>query len=399
MNRLALVLMFILPLALPAQERDSNSTANQTGAVTLQTDARSHGDNFSSSKPETSAVFGSEADATAQQQSSTSPSQPAKPRNQNKLVIPGSVVGYVDSAIISSQVRIRFDDAFHDSAPDRAEFFYAQCSCSGSASALGPNFPGASNNINFQQVYIQAEYAPVSRFSIFAEVPFRWIEPQPTGFLTNSFDPNATPPEVPSTQTNSGISDVRAGIKLSLAASSGHSLTFQLKSYFPSGNASLGLGTAHYSVEPSLLYYQQLSQRWAIESQLGDWIPIGGSMGELAGTQTFTNFAGNVFFYGIGPSYQLINGEQFKLAPVVELFGWYVASGQQTINPFPSLTCGTPGDTGCTYDAGGTNIVNLKVGLRASFGNHNSVYAGFGQAVTHAVWYEHIVRLEYRYAF
>ena len=50
-------------------------------------------------------------------------------------------------------------------------------------------------------------------------------------------------------------------------------------------------------------------------------------------------------------------------------------------------------------DASGTNIVNLKIGARTSFGRHNSVYVGFGQAVTHSVWYEHIVRLEYRYSF
>jgi hypothetical protein len=50
-------------------------------------------------------------------------------------------------------------------------------------------------------------------------------------------------------------------------------------------------------------------------------------------------------------------------------------------------------------DVSGTNIVNIKAGARASIGSHNSIYVGFGQAVTHDIWYKHLVRLEYRYAF
>jgi hypothetical protein len=39
------------------------------------------------------------------------------------------MVGYVEDATIESKVRLRFDSAFHDTAPDRAEFFYAKCGC------------------------------------------------------------------------------------------------------------------------------------------------------------------------------------------------------------------------------------------------------------------------------
>jgi len=57
-----------------------------------------------------------------------------------------------------------------------------------------------------------------------------------------------------------------------------------------------------------------------------------------------------------------------------------------------ALTAGDP-------RAEGTNIVNLKAGLRTSIGTHNSFYVGFGQALTHEIWYKHVVRLEYRYTF
>lgn len=400
MKRVILILIALVPVALAAQEQDPSTAANRTGTVSsLQADAISIGDSVPENGLGRVAETASEGQANPQRQPGAKPSQPSSSRDKETLVIPGSMVGYVDSAIVGSQIRIRFDDAFHDRAPDRAEFFYPQCACTNVLTAAGPNFPGASNNINFQQVYLQAEYAPIGRFSVFAEVPFRWIEPQPGSFIAGTFD---SPGETPSTQTNSGISDVRAGIKLSLATNSKHSLTLQFKAYFPSGSGSLGLGTGHYSVEPSLLYYQGFSRRWAVESQIGDWHPIGGSTGIEFGTQTTANFAGDVLIYGIGPSYRLIDGEHFKLSPVVELFGWHVFSGLQTLSPLPSgnsICLPAGGVNGCSYEAGGTNIVNIKAGMRTSFGNRNSVYVGFGQAVTHTSWYQHIVRIEYRYSF
>ncbi len=324
----------------------------------------------------------------------------AEARSKSDRRIPLSMVGYVDDAIVGSQVRIRFDAAFDDSAPDRAEFFYPQCSCTNVPGAPGPNFPGASKDINFQEAYLQAEYAPVRRFSVFAELPVRWIEPQPGSFLAGSFNPNTTPAEIPSTRTNAGVSDIQAGIKLAIVADRNQYFTLQLRAYFPSGNGSEGLGTDHYSFEPSLLYYRRLSERWAIESQIGDWHPIGGSQGELLGTHTLTNFAGDVFFYGIGPSYLLVKKRRIQFAPVVEMFGWHVVGGLETPpNPFPPNTiCTTAGD-GCSAGAGGTDIVNLKFGGRVMFGTANSVYLGYGRALTSAAWYEDIVRLEYRRTF
>ena len=49
-------------------------------------------------------------------------------------------------------------------------------------------------------------------------------------------------------------------------------------------------------------------------------------------------------------------------------------------------------------DASGINIVNLKFGARAIFGQ-GSVYAGYGHALTDHTWYDDIFRFEYRYSF
>jgi len=393
MRRLILISVVFLPIMLTAQQTGLSPMKEHpgSGASPLgdpsSTGGLAEASMTSSASGTSPSVAESQPDPQPPQTSQSTQSQNTAPvKEPSGPPLEGSMVGYVDDAIVGSQVRIRFDAGFKDNAPDRAEFFYPQCGCN--PGGPGPR-PGASNNINFQQLYLQAEYAPVRRFSVFTEVPIRWIQPQSFIPGTSNVVQGVAVTGASPFSNQSGISDVRAGFKLAVTASSDHSLTFQFKAYFPSGDGSRGLGTAHYSIEPSLLYYQRLSDRWAVESQIGGWLPINGS--SLSGR----NYAGDIFFYGFGPSYQLVNRENIKFAPVVELFGWHVLGGLELLGTglLP------PANTATVADASGTNIVNLKIGARTSFGRHNSVYAGFGQAVTHSVWYEHIVRLEYRYSF
>jgi len=299
------------------------------------------------------------------------------------------MIGYIENAIVGSQIRIRSEAGFDAQFPDRAEFFYAKCGCyqsnlAGSGlpaydpHAPGPG-PGVVTKLNFQQLFMEAEYAPHTRFSMFVEVPVRWI--QPTGFV----------PGFGSFGNHAGLGDVTAGFKAALLASPSHYFTFQLKSYFPSGDASKGLGTHHYSVEPAVLYYQALSNRIALESEIGIWHPIGGSAGVVsASTPSPESFAGNVLFYGVGPSYQLLRGERVRFAPVVELVGWSVLGGYQTVW-ISSTRIGDP--------ASGNNIANIKIGARTELRGGNSFYIGYGRALTNAVWYSDLVRFEYRHSF
>jgi hypothetical protein len=311
--------------------------------------------------------------------------------------IQGSTVGYIDNPLVESQIRIRFDDAFEDQFPDRSEFFYAKCSCYRGLlplipAAYDPNAPGPGlgvpNAINYQQLYMNVEYSPQRRFSAMVEVPIRWLQPQ--GFQPI---PPASLGFLPFSN-QSGLGDATAALKFATVASESTYLTIQLKSYFPSGDASKGLGTDHYSVEPSLLLYQSLSDKWTVEAQAGDWHPIGGSAGvsSTVGSPASEGFAGDIFFYGIGPSYKLYTGHRVQIAPVVELFGWHVLSGFQT-QPQTGTT------DGAASEANGMNIVNLKGGVRTSIGRRDSFYAGFGQALTHDDWYKHIIRFEYRRTF
>jgi len=232
--------------------------------------------------------------------------------------------------------------------------------------------------VNFQQLIVDFQYAPHERFAVFGSLPFRFVQPQ--SFLGELLNP----PQTNNTfESGSGISDIRAGVKGSLVSTDTATLTAQVQFYFGSGDATKGLGTDHESFETALLFHQTLSDRFTIESQFGDWHPIGGS------TFNGADYAGDVLFYGIGPSYELVNNGHLRFAPVIELVGWHVLGGLQQPGP----------PAGQVVAAEGTNIVNLKFGARTTFNDVSSFYIGYGHALTDDVWYNNIIRFEYRYSF
>jgi hypothetical protein len=387
MKRMILILAMLVPATLLAQEAGPSLVADQADtagsvagygeSVTLPAPNPDAGANSSASGPGLAASF-----------SQVSKSPQAKPEKPSRPPIEGSMVGYIDNPIVESEIRIRFDAAFNDEFPDRAEFFYGKCGCyrPGDPNAPGPP-PGSGTaviprSLNFQQLYILGEYAPIRRFSVFAEIPVRWIQAQ--GLRVGP--PNSFPNE-------GGLSDVMAGFKLAAIASESTYLTFQFRGYFPSGDASKGLGTNHYSVEPELLLYHRFSSPLTLEGQVGDWHPIGGSAGvpQMGSTATSEGFAGDIFIYGIGASYKLYSRNRVAIAPVLELVGWDVLSGFETLPEGPVNEI--------AEEVSGTSIVNMKFGVRTNIGPHNSFYIGYGHALTHATWYQQIVRAEYRYSF
>ena len=293
-----------------------------------------------------------------------------------------SMVGYIEDSTVRSQIRLRFDAGFGNAVPDRAEFFYAKCGCYQldpppfqDLEAPGPG-PGVPTELRFQQFYLQGEFAPHERFSLFAEVPIRAIQPQ--GFL--DFGPDYFPFD-----DQAGLGDVRAGAKVALVADETRSLTAQLRAGFPTGDASKGLSTDTFNLEPTLLYHQRVGERVGLEAQIGSWHPFDGS----AGVDSPEKFSANIIFYGIGPSVTLVDTGSVQFAPVAELVGWRIIDGFQT---------GCQLDGTCVFEAD-DNIVNLKVGARTTFAGRNSLYVGYGFPLTDAAWYDDIIRVEYRVGF
>jgi hypothetical protein len=298
------------------------------------------------------------------------------------------MVGYIEDATVGSKLRVRFDSGWEINAPDRAEFFYAKCGCyrdepPGTAGfdpeAPGPG-PGAAIDLNYRQLYILGEYAVNDRFSAYAEFPFRWLSPQ--DFAPASLGFGALTPF----GDQSGFSDLRAGVKIALVSDEANVVTGRVQFFMPTGEALEGLGTDHASIEPSLLLYNRLNDRVVLESMFGWWHPFEGAAGVPAGTDE--KWAGDVIFYGIGPSFEVYQSDRVRFGPVVELVGWRVLDGFQSAPPFPPPT-----------EADGVNIVNLKIGGRVLWQPGHSLYVGFGKALTDDFWYDQILRVEYRVTF
>jgi hypothetical protein len=268
-----------------------------------------------------------------------------------------SNVGYIDSAIPRTQFRLRFDAAYRDNRPDRAEFFYPKCGCFG-GNAPGPL--GAETSVDYQDIRPYLEYALNQNLSAFIEVPFRFVNPERNG-------------------NHAGLSDIEFGFKAAMIAECDRYVTFQLRTYTPTGDPRKGLGTDHFSLEPALLMYQRLGERLAVEAELRDWIPLDG-----------TGFAGNVVRYGVGASYDVYrscDGVR-RITPIVELVGWTVLNGKEFAFP-----------ENATLDAAGDTIVNVKAGVRFYTGEHSNFYAGYGRALTGDVWYKDILRVEFRLVY
>jgi hypothetical protein len=225
--------------------------------------------------------------------------------------------------------------------------------------------------VNFQQISSYLEYAPTQRFSAFIDVPMVFIHPKPE--------------DIGNTQ---GVGDINAGVKYAFLYSDTTVITGQMRVYAPTGDVNEGLGTGHVSLEPGLLAYQALSNRARLEGEFKDWIPIGG-----------TDFAGNVLEYGLGLSYDLYQGQGFRVTPVVEFVGWTALSGKEL------LLLST--HAGYVKDASGDTIVNGKFGARFFFGEPAApglpgaadLYVGYGQALTGDRWYKDLFRTELRFRF
>jgi len=285
---------------------------------------------------------------------------------------------YIDDARIRSLFRLRADAAYNNPFPDRAEFFYAQCGCFGQG-APGPGRTSAATNVNYQEFWGYIESARSDRFSLFMDVPFRLVD-------IDVNIPNATGAAAAQIPNSAGLSDIHFGFKYAFIADPDRYDTFQLRVYTPTGDADRGLGTNHVSFEPAYLIYRRLTNRVRINGEFRVWVPISDSVNPLNGR----DFAGTILRYGLGGAYDLYQSCDCcndRLSAVVEFVGWSVLSGQK-FNPL------FPNDT----EAAGDTIVNVKAGGRWVFGNQ-SIYAGYGRALTSQVWYTDIIRAEYTYRF
>jgi hypothetical protein len=290
---------------------------------------------------------------------------------------------YIDDARIRTIARFRFDAGFNNVFPDRAEFFYAQCGCFGNGAPGPGDATHLASKVDFQEFWAYFENAFSDRFSAFIDTPYRMVNFQ--------LDPataaaNGNAQVIPD---GSGFSDLQFGLKYALIANPYRYDTLQMRIYTPTGDASRGLGTHHFTIEPAYLAYRQITDRLRFNGEFRVWVPLSDSQAVLNGETK--NFAGTVLRYGGGLTYDLTQSCDCcdrRLSAVGEIVGWSVLSGLK-FNPSPGLGF---------QNASGDTIVNAKFGLRYRWCNQ-SVYAGYGVALTSESWYTDIVRAEYSYRF
>ncbi|HUG17792.1 MAG TPA: transporter [Planctomycetaceae bacterium] len=273
--------------------------------------------------------------------------------DEDEFTIRDSSVGYIDSAVVGDQIRMRFDAGYGLNRPNRAEFFYAKA-------APGIGLPMPESNIDYQDLSIYLEKQLASETSLFVELGPRFLNP--------ALNDNTA-----------GLADMNCGLKHELRTSENWLLTGQLKIYIPTGDSVRGLGTNHTSLEPGLLTIYRLDESWSVSGEFRYWIPVGG-----------TDFAGEIFRYGIGLQKTLELAESRTISPVVELVSWTVLNGKVGF-----LTGGSP----AVADASGDTVTNLKLGSRIGLTQDSDLYLGYGRCLTGDRWYQDVFRAEFRWSY
>jgi hypothetical protein len=263
-----------------------------------------------------------------------------------------SSVGYIDSAIPGDIFRFRFDSAYDNPRPTRAEFFYPK------GGPSGPGLPDPEPRVDYQELSAYLEMAASDRLSGFINLPTRFLNPE--------VNPN-----------HAGFSDMDTGFKYAFLRTDRQVATLQFRTYIPTGDSHRGLGTHHVSLEPALLFFDRLADRLALESELRYWASVGG-----------TDFAGDIIRYGIGLRYDAYQGPRIKLMPVIEVVGWTVLDGKELVVP--------PSGAAFVQEAGGDSILNIKFGVRMRMRDRADLYVGYGRPLTGDRWYSDIVRVEFR---
>jgi hypothetical protein len=266
-----------------------------------------------------------------------------------------SSVGYIDPAFLADVVRLRYDTSYHFDRPTRAEFFWPR------GAPAGPGPARVESSVDYQDISTYLEKVVGERVSGFVELPVRFLNPEVN-------------------DNTAGLADMNAGFKFALLRQADFVATFQLRAYFPTGDADRGLGNNHYSLEPALLVYKSLTERCGVEGELRYWAPIGG-----------TDFAGDIIRYGVGVHYDVYETCNLKVVPVVEVIGWTVLGGSESVRQ--------PSGAALIEGAEGDTIVNMKFGCRFNIREWGSLYVGYGRPLTGDRWYENTYRVEFRLTY
>ena len=154
----------------------------------------------------------------------------------------------IDPAQPFNNFRIRTVLANRMRLPDRAEYFWAK-----TGSFKGP--PKGESVINYQEARMRMELGS-KKFSTAFEIPLRAVDP-----VEN--------------QNHAGLGDMQVIVKTVLLDGNQWMLTQYFGTHMATGNAAAGLGTGHVSLEPGLLFRNELREHTWMHGELKFWFPLG----------------------------------------------------------------------------------------------------------------------------
>ncbi len=275
---------------------------------------------------------------------------------------------FADYARPRTVTRLRYDNLENMVRPDRNQFWINQAGTMRHFKHMGPrssdNRSVTDLRARLQQVYIYQEAAG-ERGSFFVEYPYRQFN--------SNFEP-----------TQAGFGDMNFGVKSLFFDRELLQLTFQFRTFAPTGNSSLNLGTGHFSLDPSIIGALKLGPDTYLQGQYGNWIPLGGNSKLAGGVFYWLNSVNQVLWYWTANS---------PLIATLELDGWSFENGGYT----SAIRRGNKAHI--VEKGGGVSYFNIGPGLRQSIGNR----ADFGGAITWATssihWAQPWFRFEVRFLF
>jgi hypothetical protein len=274
---------------------------------------------------------------------------------------------FIDTTQPLKNCRVRFDFAYDHEFPDRAEYFWAKINPTDTPGGRGP--ASVEPFVDYQDLRFYIERG-TKQFSVGTEIPIRILDPAVN-------------------DNESGLADMNVASKTVLLDGRRWQLTQVFRSYFPTGSPKKGLGTGHVSLEPGVAYRYKLSEITYFHGDLKYWFPLGGH----------STHAGEVLQYGFGMSHVLHENDYFAVIPTLELVGWSIFDGDQTV-----LRSINGMDVATSESVDGMGIANLYPGVRFAWDNGSDcstrelgISAGIALSDDH--WYDSILRVELRWSF
>ena len=241
---------------------------------------------------------------------------------------------------------------------------------------------GITRSVFYQDLGLYTEGA-ADRFSFFVEAPYRHVSPQ-----TADVNFALNPVQVPCRHSN--FADMNVGTKAMLLDCELIQITFQFKTFIPTGDFTNGLGTAHVSLEPSLLFNLRLSPKDYLQGQFAYWIPIGGD----------PVYQGNIFHFHLSCNHVLCCPcPGLRLIGTVEVNEWSVCNGAFTATDF---LAGDPANGNRLSPVAApavSTMASAGPGVRLFICDKIDLGVGTAFAFTTDHWAKELIRAEFRWRF